>query len=77
MDKYREQKAEEKMAEKRHQKYVDFTKQTTIRRDIVNNIMAQDTIATNQNKQKLKNRKNPKSKRFRVIFVLERWFKLW
>lgn len=62
MDKHREKKAEEKMAEKRYDKYMEFTNQVTIRRDIVNNIMAKETVAANQKKQKLKNRKNPKSK---------------
>ena len=50
------------MAEKRHDRYMEFTNQVTIRRDIVNNIMAKETVAANQKKQKLKNRKNPKSK---------------
>lgn len=64
VDKCRELKAQEQMKEKRHEKYLDFTTQTTIRRDIINNIISADTIAMNQKKQKLKDRKDPKSKWF-------------
>lgn len=57
------------MMEKRHEKYMEFTRQTAISHNIIDNIVIAETIAASQKKEKLSNRKDPRSEYLRKLFI--------
>lgn len=49
------------MKDKRHEKYLSFTQQTKLHRQLVDKFMDAETTAANLKKKKMRARKNPGS----------------